>query len=345
MSKIKIIFIVLGVLVAAALLIPRFIFTGTDMQVSIQPHHVTTVSRGDISQTISAAGDLEAADNKMHSFLQGGRIEEILVSDGETVEVGQELIQLDSSQQRLNLIRARNQYQNAVISGKESAIEEQEINLEIAERELRERTLTASIAGSVTDLDHIEGDLVSAGNPVLRIVDTSSYLASVNIDEGDSRLLELGQEVILEMDAFPGDSFFGSISRIKSTAVRDNGMIVVPVEISIRENRQGFRPGYSVDVEIVVSSALDTLFVPVTAIYQDEEQDFIMLVDEEYNAEPVPVETGLNDGVRVEIVSGLEEGDRVIINAYQFAGRPDDSFQFFFGPGGGPRSGNPGGGS
>jgi len=186
---------------------------------------------------------------------------------------------------------------------------------------------------------------VAAGTSILRVIDTSSYLARVNIDEGDSRLVEPGQEVILEMDAFPAERFAGSISRIQSTAVRDSGMIVVPVEISLSNNRPDFRPGYSVDVEIVVNSALDTVFVPVTAVYEDEDQEFVMLVDREYNAEPQPVETGLDDGVRVEIVSGLEEGDRVIINAYQFAGRPDDRFQFFFGPGsGGPSSGGPGGG-
>ncbi|MGM0413972.1 MAG: efflux RND transporter periplasmic adaptor subunit [Bacillota bacterium] len=298
-----------------------------------------TVSRGDINRTITASGTLAPARDKRQSFSKGGTVENVFVEVGDIVSTGDNLIKLKSNQQELNLIQARNAYQSARINGTESDISERRTRLEIAEEELEERTMKADISGEIVELELEPGDEASPGGSVVRILDETSYLVELNIDEGDSRLVETGQIAKVEISAIPDKIYEGVVTQVKRVTDIVNNVVVVPAEVKIEENSSDFRPGYSADVEIIVESVEDSIRIPVTAIFteNEEDQDYAVIVDDEGRAEPVPVEIGLSDGLHVEITSGLEDNDRVLVNAYQYSQRAgrDDSLDVQFGPPGG----------
>ncbi|MFN2362761.1 MAG: efflux RND transporter periplasmic adaptor subunit [Halarsenatibacteraceae bacterium] len=296
-----------------------------------------TVSRGDINRTITASGTLAPVRDRNQSFSQGGTVETVFVEIGDRVSAGDNLIKLKSSQQELNLIQARNAYQSARINGTESEINERRTQLEIAEENLEERTMKADISGEIVQLELEAGDEASPGGSVVRILDETSYLVDLNIDEGDSRLVEPGQTAKIEISAIPDKIYEGAVTQVKRVTEVVNNVVVVPAEVKINNSSSDFRPGYSADVEIVVESVEDSIRIPVTAIFTEEGQDYAVIIDDEGMAESIPVETGLSDGLHVEIISGLEDNDRILVNAYQYSQRAgrDDSLDVQFGPPGG----------
>lgn len=338
MSKKKVgIILIIILLFAGGFFIVRNRFENRMEGVNHVEAETILVSRGDINRTITASGTLAPVRDRSQSFSQGGTVEEVFVEIGDSVSAGDELIKLKSSQQELNLIQARTAYQSARINGTEAEINERRTQLEIAEEELEDRTMKAGISGEVVQLELEAGDEARSGETAVRILDETGYLVDLNIDEGDSRLVAVDQIAEIEIPAIPDRIYEGVVTQVKRVTEVVNNVVVVPAEVRINGNSSDFRPGYSVDVEIIVESVADAIRVPVTAIYSDGEESFAVLVDDEGRAEPVPVEAGLSDGLQVEIISGLEKDDRILVNAFQYSQRAgrDDSLGVQFGPPGG----------
>ncbi len=322
-----------GVLVARAIL-------GAGAEPAVRAHHVADIRQGDLERMISASGTLRAREDVRHRFAQGGRIEEIFVEEGQPVPEGYEMMRLEAHQQELNLIQARNAYQDARIGGREADVEAQRARVAAAERELAARTLTARIGGTVAELEHREGDSLDPGTVAFRIVDTSAFVAAIDIDESDSRHLEIGQNATVEMDALPGETFAGRVTWLSATARTQAGVVVVSAEITLDEVRDAFRPGYSVDAGIVVETAHDELIVPITAVFEENGREHVVVVDDAGVPQVTEVQTGLDDGLNMVIESGLTGDERILVNAYQYAGLVDDGLRFPPRPGG-PGSGGP----
>ena len=318
-----------------------FLFPGREEEPEILPHQVTEVERSELSREITTSGYLAPLRSRSHSPEQGGEIVEIPVDPGDEVQAGDALYRLNDSEQYLDYIQARNAYQQALIGGSEREIEEQELSMELAEERLEDRTIRSRLDGTVDDFDLEEGDTITSESTGITVEDESGYIVEIDLDEIDAPMVEEGMESTVALDAFPDNNYTGEVSHIERGTKRDNGSVVVPAEISIAENDERFRSGYSADVDIIIESREDVLMVPITAVYEREGQEYVVTVDEEYNPQPAEVETGLSDDINVEITSGLEAGQRILINAHQYAEdvRPD----WQFGPGAGPPPGTPGG--
>lgn len=319
------------------------IFADQDEGITHSPLEAMAVGKGDINKTITASGDLSPLHDRDHYFSRGGKVVEIFVENGDKVEAGDELVKLESNQEELTLIQARNAYQSALINGTETEIREREASLRIAEEDLADRTLKAEISGEVVDFELAVGERVNASNQVLRLLDESTYLVKLNVDEGDSRQIEPGQSALIEISALPDETFPGVLTEVKKITRIINNVVVVPVEITMEEYHEAFRPGYTADVEIIIASVEDEIVIPVTAIFNEEGRSYAVKVDSEGRPEEVEVEPGLTDGLRTEIVTGLSEGENILVNAYQYSeiADKDDSLDIQFGPPDGDR--RPGG--
>jgi len=155
----------------------------------------------------------------------------------------------------------------------------------------------------------------------------------VTVDERDILALQVGQRAEVSLDAIPGERFMGEISRINTTGTTVGGGARYTVEITVPRT-VGMLPGMSASAVIVTDEVFDILLIPSEAIQEDGFHIYVYtaLVGGEL-ADPVTVQTGLSDGVYVEIVSGLSSGDTVyfiIAETFAFPG-----FGPRFGPGGG----------
>jgi len=292
--------------------------TEQNTNIKITPQMVTSVERGDLKKTVSTSGYLQPADEKVLTFSLNGEIEEVLVSEGKRVTEGEALVRLEKSQQELNYLRAKNTYELIKTSGSESEINEQELNFQIAKKNLEDTTLKAPFSGLITEVSIKPGDFIGSGNEVAYIIDDSSYEIEVAVNEIDSLEIEIGQEVIIILDAFPGREFSGRVKEIHNYTQNVNGVVTLPVTVQLDKADKQFKPGFSALVEIIIGRAEGKLLVPISAMLDKKGQQMVVKVVDD---KPVftPVKAGFSDGVYTAIEEGLAEGEEIVINVYEFA--------------------------
>jgi len=290
----------------------------TEQNIKITPQMITSVERGDLKKTVSTSGYLQPADEKVLTFSLNGEIEEILISEGKRVIEGEVLVHLEKSQQELNYLRAKNTYELIKTSGSESEIDEQELNFQIAKKNLEDTTLKAPFSGLITNVSVKVDDYINSGSEVAYIIDDSSYEIEVAVNEIDSLEVEVGQEVIIILDAFPGREFSGRVKEIHNYTQNVNGVVTLPVTVQLDKTDGQFKPGFSALVEIIIGRAEGELLVPISALLDRKgQQTVVKVVDDK----PVftPVKVGFSDGVYTAIEEGLAEGEEIVINVYEFA--------------------------
>jgi len=289
-----------------------------NINMNINPQSVMTVERGDLKRTISTSGYLQPADEKLLTFNLGGEIEEILIIEGQRVSGGEELMRLEKSQQELNYLKAKNSYELIKINGSESEIKEQELNLKIAEKNLKDTTLKAPFDGLITEVSVKISDYVTSGMQVGYLIDDSSYKIEVSVSEIDSLEVKVGQEVIINLDAFPGREFSGKVKEIHNYTKNVNGVVTLPVIVQMDEVEKRFKPGFSALLEIIVGKAEGKLLIPVTAtLDQGGRQMVVKVIDNKPKL--TSIKTGISNGVYKVIEDGLVEGEQILINVYEFA--------------------------
>lgn len=144
------------------------------------------------------------------------------------------------------------------------------------------------------------------------VVPSDTVLLDVDIDELDIDSLSVGQEATVTIDALDNKNVQGKITSIADTGKGSNGSAKFTVEIQLNKE-DGMRYGMSASAQIVVKQSKDAILIPVAAIQSGDNGDCVYTsVDENGNlSDPVDVKTGISDGDKVEITSGLKEGQTV----------------------------------
>ena len=111
----------------------------------------------------------------------------------------------------------------------------------------------------------------------------------------------------------------GTITRVSPTAISRQaqmGMeIVVPIEITVENPDGNLRPGFSVDIEIILVESLDTVSISLMSILQDSEtgEEYVFIIDENDILRRRDITRGITTPLEIEITEGLEDGDRIIL--------------------------------
>lgn len=187
------------------------------------------------------------------------------------------------------------------------------------------------------------GAFAGANTAVVSVVDISSVRMVSNLVEKDFRRVQPGVEAQVEVDAFPGEKFSGKVSRV--APIFDTATRTAAMEIEVPNPGYRLKPGMYARVQLTVDRRADALTVPRTAVVDIEGKRGVFLIDDSNVARFAPVRTGLQDPVRVEILEGLNDGQRVITTG-AMALRNGDRIQLVGarGAGGGRRGGGAGGG-
>ena len=219
------------------------------------------------------------------------------------------------------------------------AVRQARAGLEKAQDDLTKTTIYAPLTGRVISLSAEEGEVVVSGtmnNPasiIGVIADLSEILAEVDVDESEVAYLELGQRATLTVDALAERTYTGSVVEIGSSGFsrpRQPDVTFFKVKVLLDEPDTELRAGMSVRAEITTAEHEDALVVPIQAVVErlpldeegkeledEEEIRVAFVVQEDDTVLQVPVETGLSDTTHVEILSGLDEGDRVVTGPYR----------------------------
>ena len=189
-------------------------------------------------------------------------------------------------------------------------------NLELAQLRLRQGQIIAPIDGRVASVLVREGEQATPGAPAVTVLDEAAYHITVNVDEIDIDRVEVGQEVLITLDALPDAPVQGIVSEIAPTSTSTSGVVTYLVTINIDESAAtDLRPGMSASAAITVDELDEVLVVPNWAVRLDREtgEAFALVQRADGTIEEVVVETGLRNEQFSEIVSGLSEGDVVVL--------------------------------
>jgi len=201
-----------------------------------------------------------------------------------------------------------------------------ELNLESAELNLEKAEIIAPFDGLVADIAVTEGKEITTAmlaSPAVTVVDVGEIEVSGFVDEIDVAVVEIGQAAIITFDALPDEEVTGEVVFVSLVSTVRAGVISYATTISLEDPVAGLRDGMSATAEVVIERRDDVLLIPNRAIRGTlENPKVVVLVDEQQEEREISL--GLTDGINTEVLSGLEEGEEVVLPAAQE--RQDDFF-------------------
>ncbi len=277
--------------------------------------NIVTVTRKDIVRTVAAFGEVFPKAEVVLRFKTGGIVQEILVHEGERVQKNQILARLSNAQQELKLLQAKNAYEAAKISAPPSEVQIKELEYKIAQEEYEYTILKAPWDGEVIAVHVHEGDTITNTTDIVTLLNRDELFVTVDIDEVDIREIALGQRARVTFEAYPNEGFDAEVSSIDYRAVSKGSTKAVAVTLKLLQNDPKIKLGFSAKAEIVVAEVTGALQVPLSAIRTVGGKSFVGVV-RGTTVEQVEVQVGVTTTEVAQILSGLQEGDRVLaVNA------------------------------
>lgn len=186
---------------------------------------------------------------------------------------------------------------------------------------LEDMIILSPVAGIVLSRDVDEGSSVIAmssaygGTSLLTLADVTKMHFEGYVDESDVAKIHEGMPTKIFVDALPDTTFTGVLTKIAPRGEKQEGVVNFRVEAEINEETSLLRTGMSADVQLVLDERVDVLTVPEGAMIYEGDSTFVEVVDEAADGgkRKVYIEAGLSDGIKTEVIDGLEEGDKVVL--------------------------------
>jgi len=322
--------------------------------------------------TVSATGTVEPAKRADLTFSVDGEVTGVRVTEGDTVTAGQVLATVDdallaaearAAESELDAAKARLSDETAAgasdtqLASADAEVAAATSRLTAAQEALDQAELTATIAGTVVEVELAVGDQVGTAQngdqPAgesdtghITVVATDRYLVDARLAGADVRRVEAGMAVEVTTTDLT-EPAAGAVTAVGLVAEADeSGTATFPVTVDVTGERDDLYAGSSATVTIVVAQRENVLTVPTQAVREDGDGTYVdKLVDA--TAVRTEVTVGATYGPRTEISAGLAEGDEVGLPA--FTNRPGGGDGGGVGPKGGdvirmPEGAVPGGG-
>lgn len=302
-----------GVLIIAAVgIVVGLLITRADNGASPSAQGLATaaVTRGDIVQTLTVYGEVVPKQEYTFTF-DADRVDVMSVSVGQRVEPDQILVELDSTQQELSLLQAERSLNDARAEGIPAVVRERELSYEMARQNLEKATLRAPFAGVITQINR---PTTSTGNWSMTLIDTSELFIEAEVDQLDAPKVAVGQTARAMIEPLPDRLLQVEIVEVGGMAVSRGNSTVVVVTGRLPRADEDILAGYSAEMTITTSEALNVLRLPISCLRQMPRGWIVTkVVDGEQMVQQVSV--GATSEMHAEITEGLVEGDVVLLNA------------------------------
>jgi HlyD family secretion protein len=396
-----------NLIIAAAALLILGVFALTRCgKTNASEFQLATVTRGPITQAVTATGTLNPVVNVQVGSQVSGNIQKLFADFNSNVKAGQTVAQIDpalfqatvtqaegdlaNAQAALELARinaARTQSlvakQNSAQSDLDQALatlHQAEANIKIkqgaldkAKTDLDHCTITSPIDGTVISRSVDVGQTVAASlqAPIIFTIanDLTKMQIDANVAEADVGVVAVDQNVDFTVDAFPNQTFHGKVVQVRNAPITVQNVVTYDTVIGVSNPDLKLKPGMTANVSIVISHNDEVLKISNAALRyrppdapaaepqqrsaSDRSQggagrprkgqggerrtERTVYVLSGSKPQPVPIKTGISDGVMTEVVEGLKEGDRVVTAQLNGAGTASAQQQSGNPFGGGPR--------
>ena len=289
-----------------------------------------------IEETVTYSGTLEAAKAAFVGPELSMKINKLLVDEGDVVTKGQLLAVMDNTKlkqaeaqfdmakknyDRMKSLKNAGSVDKQTFDQIESAFKTAQSAYEFVKNNTQ---IVAPLDGTVTLRTKQEGESYSAmlpsayGDPALfRIVNLDVLKMNVNISDVDINKVKKGQKAYIYVDSEPGQAFIGTVSFVSPEADMMSGTF--PCEIAIANKDHVLKPNQYAETNIVINVSDNTFVIPKYALIDEG----IVFVVKNSVASKIKINTGLSNENEIEVISGLQGGDMVIINGA--IGLPENS--------------------
>ncbi|MFY0593753.1 efflux RND transporter periplasmic adaptor subunit [Roseivirga sp.] len=277
---------------------------------------------------INSSGTIASGNELSITFQASGVLKQLNIKNGQMVRKGQVIGQLENTQQQFavekaeaSLEDAKVRYTDAMLSYGAGITELQkknllvqngvpsaEINLKEAKMNMARTQILAPISGIIAELEEKQGNIISGGSKLAAIYEPKNLTLSAKILETDFKHIKLGQRADIYTLSFKDKIFEAYVSEI-NPKVDKNGMVELKLQL---KETEGLLPGMNANAVIRVPQS-DNIIVPRDALVIKSGRQ-VVFTFENGLAIWKYVKVGLDNGVDIEILEGLEEGDQVIVS-------------------------------
>lgn len=180
-------------------------------------------------------------------------------------------------------------------------------------------TILAPGFGTVSDITIVPGMVLSGStsttstsNHIATIINSAHAIITVNLSEVDVSKVSPRAKATIRADAFPGKSFTGYVAGVNTSGVVENGVTNFPATVVLDENETDLLPNMAVTAVITLTEKQNVLLAPSAAVINRGNTSFVRVLKNGAIIE-IPVETGISSDTEVEIISGLSEGDVIVV--------------------------------
>ena len=296
------------------------------------------VERQDLQKNLEVSGILDAKEHVYLSFIAGGKLVYLGAKEGDWVKKWQTIATIDARDLQKNLQKALNVYSNDRLeweelerANKDQVLSEEEIRDLKQEQNLLNNTVldvelvNVGISNSVMSAP-FEGILLSTPSPVtgvvlgptstFELVNPKTLIAKAEVDEADVSLIREGQVASLNFDAYPEEVIETSISQIALKSSQGSAGTVFRIELPLLgvEDLSKYRLGMNIDVAIELAKKTNILAIPLIATESRDGNNYVKVKDNSrLGYREQMVELGLESDELVEVLSGLNDGDLILI--------------------------------
>jgi RND family efflux transporter MFP subunit len=298
----------------------------TEVAVRISPAQKQT-----IESDFMANGNFEPARQMNFAAENAGRVVRILVDEGSYVRAGQTLAVINADQISIDLetaqaayqnaLRDKQRYENAFQTGgvTQQQLDHAKLTLENAEARVaqarirvRDANVRSSINGIVNKRFIEPGAYVSPGTQLFELVDVSKLKLAITVNESQVARLKVGDKVSVKASVFPDKTYGGTVTFI---APKSDASLNFPVEIEVAHNPGNqLRAGMYGSAVFNFENNTPAITVPRTAFVGSVSSNQVFVADSSNTARLRKVIAGRVAGDQVEILEGLQEGEKVIVS-------------------------------
>lgn len=308
---------------------------GTGIEVAAINVEAAYPVRRDMEEVLELTGNLEPIEKVEVYAKQGGILKSVEVKAGEIVSANQLLAKVDDAELQLSFRQAqsaylvtkkkyesyKNLFEQKMVSAQEfndleRAYRDAGINLDLARLRLENTEIRSPIAGTVVDRRGEPNQWVASMESLFTVARLDRYQIPISVTEAEISKIRRGQAVRIRVDAVSAGtndfSYPGVITEISPMVNPQNGMVAVKVEVP---NPGGeLKMGMFARLRIITATRTNALAVPKKAL-AGEGINQVWVVDGDYGR-MTPVEVGLRDNEYVEILSGLDASQLVIVEGH-----------------------------
>lgn len=233
------------------------------------------------------------------------------LSARQTLETDQYYSSVASEWYSIQTTSLDNDKQNAYSSYESAVNKLEEFNSYIVGNDV-----IAEYSGVVTEVPLSVGDGVTRNTSLVTLYDASDVTMEITVSEDDYESIDQDGEVNISYTAYSDTIYSGTISEVSDTEYdSDSGEVYYTLTVTVQGDVSGLYEGMTGDVTCVTKETKEVTYVSNRAIFRDGTKSYVKVRDENGNIIEKDVTTGFSDGVNVEIIEGLSQGDTVLIES------------------------------